>query len=141
MFSAIHTRYRVAKQIGLHMAHPSWRNKFGAAFYGLYLGLITERSFQVHCVVALIVIAAGGYFRVTMSEWCLLILAMTIVLALELMNSAVEQLAKVITRESNPVIGAALDLAASAVLMATCGAVAIGCLIFTPYLWQLLFAH
>lgn len=116
------------------MQSHSWRKKFGAACHGIYLVCSQERSFSVHLLTTLLVIVAGVYYRVTQLEWCLLVGAIVSVLSLELMNSAVERLAKAITREHNEWIGAALDCAAGAVLLASGGAVVVGLLIFVPKL-------
>ena len=59
-------------------------------------------------------------------EWCLLALCVAIVLTAEIFNSALEQLAKAITREHDAHIRAALDMASGAVLLASVGAAIVG---------------
>ena len=109
---------------------------FQNAFHGIREGVLGERAFKVHVPVALAVVAAGGFFRVTTTEWLVLILCITLVMSLELMNSGLERLAKAITQERNVHIGAALDIAAGAVLVAALGTVTCGLLVFVPYLMQ-----
>jgi diacylglycerol kinase len=55
-----------------------------------------------------------------------------IVLTAELFNTAVEWLAKAVTRTEDPHIEAALDIASGAVLLAAAGAAIVGLLIFLP---------
>ena len=116
----------------------TWVKKFGAAWHGIWLGLQGERSFWVHLPVATAVVVAGFAFQVTNLEWCVLVFAIALVIALEFMNSAVERLAKAITQEQNEMVGAALDLAAAAVLLSACGAVVVGSIVFVPHVWSFL---
>lgn len=118
------------------MQRRSWFTMFRDAFRGIREGMLGERAFKVHVPVALAVVAAGSFFRVTTTEWLVLILCITLVMALELLNSGVERLAKAITQERNIHIGAALDIAAGAVLVAALGAVLCGLMVFVPYVVQ-----
>ena len=63
-------------------------------------------------------------------------LTFCLVLGLEACNSAIEALGDAVTLDQHPLIGAAKDVAASAVLMAAMGSVIIGLLILGPPLWQ-----
>ncbi len=95
-----------------------------------------ERSFAVHLPVAVAVLACGAFFQVEMWEWLILILCISLVLTAELLNSALERLAKAVTSETNEQVRAALDMGAGAVLMAACGAVLCGSIIFVPHAWS-----
>ncbi len=67
-----------------------------------------------------------------------MLLCMAVVLGLEYMNSAIERLAKGLCKEQNEDVGAALDMAAGAVLVASGISVVIGLLIFSIQIWVLL---
>ena len=110
----------------------SWPRKFHAAFVGAKLGVRGQSSFFVHFFVATMVIVAALILRVSAAEWCLLVLAITLVLTAEMFNSALEWLARAITDEDHAHIAGALDIASAAVLIAALGAVAIGLLVFVP---------
>jgi diacylglycerol kinase len=88
-----------------------------------------QSSFFVHLPVACFVLAAAAQLRVTTIEWCLLVLCITIVLTAELLNAALETLARSITQEFHPEVRDALDIAAAAVLVASLGSVVVGLLI------------
>ena len=75
-------------------------------------------------------IAAAAVLRVDLYEWCLLLLCITVVLVAEMFNSALESMAKAITRQSHPHLGNSLDIAAAAVLAASIGAAVVGAIIF-----------
>src|SRR6476661_4163650 len=104
----------------------SWNDKFCSAFHGVWLALRTERSFAVHLPMAVAVAIAAAAFRVSLLEACILSLCIAIVLAAEAFNTALEFLAREITRERRPGIAAALDMASGAVLIASFGAAATG---------------
>jgi diacylglycerol kinase (ATP) len=108
--------------------------KFAASFRGLLLGIRGDSSFLVHLPAAVGVVAAGAYFQVSTVDWCLLVLCIAIVLAAELFNSALESLAKAVTRAEDPHVARALDIASGAVLMSSVGAAVVGLLIFVPRL-------
>ena len=74
--------------------HGGWVAKFRDAFRGIALGVRGQSSFYVHFAVALAVVIAGWLLQVTLLEWGLLILCITIVLVAEMFNSALEALAK-----------------------------------------------
>ncbi len=104
--------------------------KFRSAFCGLSRGFRQERNFRVHGLVAVAVVAAGGLLGVSIWEWCLLTLCITGVLAAEIFNTALETLARAITRDYQADIEDALDISSAAVLIAAGGAVVVGAVIF-----------
>jgi diacylglycerol kinase len=66
---------------------------------------------------------------VSWPEWYILIVCITIVLTAEMFNSSIEALAKAVTKEYDPHIGDALDIASGAVFTAVLGAATVGLLI------------
>ena len=103
--------------------------KFGLAWRGLRRGVRSESNFFVHLFVAALVVATGGVLRCTMVEWCLLVLCIALVLAVEMMNTALEHLAKAVSEKRNPFIADALDMASASVLLASLGAAVVGSII------------
>jgi diacylglycerol kinase len=107
----------------------SWRSKFRCAFRGQKLGFRGESSFFVHFFVAAVVVTAAATLEANRLEWSLLLLCIAIVLAAETFNSAIEQLAKAVTKSYNPNIRDALDMSSGAVLTTAFGAAAVGTII------------
>lgn len=93
---------------------------------------------QVHSMATLIVVPLAYYLGLSVVEWCLIVLCIVLVLAMEAMNSAVEYLADKVSPEHDPLIGKAKDIAAAAVLLSAIGAAVVGLLIFVPKLYPLL---
>jgi diacylglycerol kinase len=108
----------------------SWPAKFRDAFRGLWLALRVERSFAVHLPMAAAVLVAAIALRVSLIEACVLGLCVTVVMAAEIFNTALEFLSREVTREQNPRIGVALEMASAAVLVTAIGSAAIGGTIF-----------
>lgn len=106
-----------------------WGFKFACAWRGLKSGIRGHSSFQVHFLVVALVIAAGIALRVSRVDWCLLALCIAGVLAAELFNSALEELAAGFHREHDPHLARALDIASGAVLLAALGAACVGMLV------------
>ncbi len=115
-----------------------WRDKFRTAFAGLWLAIRTERSFVVHLPIAAAVVVVAALLHVSLVEACILILCVSLVLTVEILNSAIEQLARELSREQRPGIAVALDMSSGAVLIASLGAAAVGIGIFLPKLGRLL---
>ena len=116
----------------------SWIHKFSDAFRGVKAGVRGQSSFFVHFFIAAVVVAAGAVLRVSLIEWCLLLLCIAGVLTAEMFNSALESMAKAITGESDPHLGNSLDIGSAAVLLASLGAAVVGTLIFANRLGMLL---
>ena len=65
-----------------------------------------------------------------------LVLACALVLALELLNTALEASLNLLHPGQHPLVKRAKDAAAGAVLLASCGAVLVGLVTLGPPLWE-----
>jgi diacylglycerol kinase len=108
----------------------TWRAKLGDAFRGWKLGIRGHSSFFVHFFFAALALAAAVVLRCSLLEWCLLVACIGTVLTAELFNSAIETIFQGLDEETKSRVRPCLDIAASAVLMASLCAVLIGCAIF-----------
>ncbi len=111
-------------------------HSFRYAWAGLGTLLRTQHNAWIHAAATLLVIALGGWLRLSAGEWLWLVLAMVLVWMAEAFNTALELLADAVTREQHPLIGRAKDVAAAAVLIAALGALVIGVLVLGPPLLQ-----
>ena len=107
----------------------TWRNKFGDAFRGVAVGMRGQSSFLAHLVIAVFVLAFGVWLGLTRTQWAIIVLCITVVLAAEFFNRGLELLAKAIDTSFNPVIRDALDVASAAVLTCSLGAALAGSLV------------
>ncbi len=116
----------------------SWTHKFRDAFRGLREGVRGQSSFFVHFFVAVMVLVAGVLLNVRLMEWCMLLLCIGGVVTAELFNSALESMAKAVTRQADSDVGNALNIGSAAVLAASITAAAVGTIIFAHRLVILL---
>lgn len=95
------------------------------ALAGIYIAWRSEASFRAQAVIALGVVALLAWRQPALLWWALLLGACGLVLALELLNTALEHVIDHLHPEQHPMMKVAKDCAAGAVLMAALTAVAI----------------
>ena len=116
----------------------SWIKKFGDPFRGVKKGVRGQSSFFVHFFTAAAVVAAATIMKVSLVEWCVLLLCIALVLTAEMFNSGLESMGRAITDEPDAHLGGALDIGSAAVLIASIGAATVGTIVFVHRLGQLI---
>jgi len=111
---------------------PGLLAAFGFALRGLAYAWRTQRNIRIQFAIAVLIASVGIWLRVGALAWALLITAMALVLAAELLNTAVEALVDLVSPQPNPTAGAAKDACAAAVVIAVVGAVLIGLFVLGP---------
>jgi diacylglycerol kinase len=105
---------------------------FYHAFAGFAYALRSQTNMRTHVVIAALVVIAGCLAGLGRTSWIVLVLTIALVLALELVNTAIESLVDLVSPQPHPLARIAKDTAAAAVLVAAVGAVVVGCLVFLP---------
>ena len=105
-------------------------SRLGYAFRGVLAAFRFDQSFVEHLVCTGLVITAAIVLRVNLLEACMLALCIAAVVAAEMFNTAIEQLAKAVHPEQSPLIGTSLDIAAGGVLITSLGAALVGSVVF-----------
>ena len=111
---------------------PPLRKTFGYAFEGILTGIRKERNMRIHTAAMILVVFFGTVLGLSATEWCICLILFGLVMALELVNTAVEAVVDLVTEERKPLAKTAKDTAAGAVLIAAIMAAVIGCIIFLP---------
>jgi diacylglycerol kinase len=111
------------------------------ALTGIRYAAATQAHLRIHCAAVVVVTALGLWLDLAKADWCWLVLAMTLVVSAEVMNTAVEVLADKVCKEPDPLIGHAKDAAAGAVLLAVLGAVVLGVMVLGPPLWRVIISR
>ena len=106
---------------------------FGYAFKGITSLLKKEHNAWIHCLAIVVVTLAGIHFGITRTEWCIVCLCFSMVLAAEGFNTAIERLVDLVSPDFHPIAGDVKDVAAGAVLICAIAAAIIGMIIFIPY--------
>ena len=98
------------------MKNRPFRERLGFALAGLKAGWQRERSFRTHVVFALLAALALVILRPAPLWWGLVAVVIALVMALELVNSAMESIIDLLHPERHPEIKAVKDMVAGAVL-------------------------
>ncbi len=107
-------------------------DSFKFAFAGILNLYQTQPNVWIHTTVAFLVLFAGFFFSITTTEWCLVTLAIAMVISAEAFNTALEHLTDLVSPGYHELAGKTKDVAAAGVLIAAFGAAAIGLIIFLP---------
>ena len=99
---------------------------------GAWMLLKNEASIQVQAVVAILVTIAGFYFEISTTEWVFQVLSIGLVMSVEGLNTAAEEIADFVHPDFHEKIGYIKDVAAGAVFFAAIAAVVIACIIYIP---------
>lgn len=118
--------------------NQGWLRKFSNAFRGIWICASSQNSFWIHIPVAIVVAIAAVILKVNQVEGILLALAITLVMSLELLNTALEFLAREVTAEESTWVKDSLDAASGAVLVGSLGAAVVGVWILFPKLLLLI---
>lgn len=93
-----------------------------------------QRNFRIHLSVALIAGLLAWLFDLSRVAWAIVVLAMALVLALEMVNTGLEALTDLVSPGYHPLAGTAKDTAAGAVLVAAAASVVLGLIVYLPRL-------
>lgn len=105
---------------------------FGYAFRGIWYGIIHERNMRFHISLfcyMMFFLLRYDFFEVSRSQFALLFIMSSLVIAGELFNTGVEKAADAATLEENKYVKIAKDAAAGGVLVFAIFAVAVGIMI------------
>ena len=106
-----------------------WRS-FNHAFDGIMYAARTQPNMRAHLVISLLVVLGALLLRLDRYYIVGLVVVIALVLALELVNTAVEAIVDLLTATHHPLAKTAKDAAAGAVLVASIAAVVVGYLVF-----------
>lgn len=111
---------------------------FRYAFAGIRNLLVYEHNSRIHLGVAILAVILGIILHISLWQWAVLAIAVFCVFIAEIFNSAIENLADVVSPEYDDAIKKVKDYCAAAVLLASILAVIVGFLIFLPEIIRLL---
>src|SRR5260221_222985 len=111
---------------------------FHYAVEGIAYSLNSDQNLRIHFIIAICVIIASILFKVSPFEMGILGITILLVIASEMINSAIEKMVDLITTEHRKEAKIAKDVSAGMVLLIALGSMIIGFLIFVPHLLRVL---
>lgn len=97
-----------------------------------------EKNFRIEVILGILVVIASFILRISLIEWIIVVFLITMVLVLELINTAFESMVDLYTQEYNKIAKATKDVIAGAVLVVCIFSFIIGILIFVPKVLELI---
>lgn len=110
--------------------HPSFRHSFGFAIQGFLTALRTERNIRVMLGGGIFALVMGFILQLDLVSWAIILVCCGMVIAGELMNTALETVVDLVSPEFHPLAGRAKDIAAAAVWTLSIAAAVVGILVF-----------
>ena len=121
------------KKRGFKRFLNSWRY----SFQGLAYAYKYEQSMLVIFLCTVCAIIGGVMFRVTAYEWLILFISFGFILAMELINTAIEATVDLITKDIHPLAKIAKDCGSAATFIVSSIAAVVSLLIFLPKIIEL----
>ncbi|EGZ31291.1 diacylglycerol kinase family protein [Malacoplasma iowae] len=108
--------------------------KFLYAFRGLVYAIKEEKSLVIHFIVSVIVLTVAGIINKQMKtiDWIILVIVIFLVIGVELINTAIENIVDMISFKYNFNARKIKDISAAASLVFSLMSVIVGLLIFIP---------
>jgi diacylglycerol kinase len=112
---------------------------FKCAFEGFIWAVKTQPNFRIHIVLTIFALVFGFYLNISPMEWALIVITIVFGLAMEMANTAIEEVTDMITTSWTKEAKIAKDVAAGMMLITAIGAVIVAGIIFLPKIWLIYF--
>jgi diacylglycerol kinase (ATP) len=112
-------------------------DSFNYAIQGIIHTIQTQRNMKFHIFIAVIVLIFSLFFDLSRTEILLLSISITLVLVLEMINTAIETTIDLFANYYHPLARIAKNVAAGAVLISSINAILVGYLIFFDRLYPM----
>ena len=116
----------------------AWRQRLVDAERGFSQGLRSDSTFFVHFFVGTVIVAAGFVLGISLLQWTVVVLALTLVLSAEMFNQVLQAIWKTVGHHLSQEGVNAVRMGTAAVFVTLLGAAVTIVLIFGQRLSQLL---
>jgi diacylglycerol kinase len=107
-----------------------WLKSMRYAYEGIQYALSTQPNMKFHFFASFAVLVSALFFRLPRTDILLLLLAITLVIVTELINTGIEKTVDLAMPDRHPLAKIAKDTAAAAVLVTAVFAAAVGVVVF-----------
>ena len=115
--------------------HPTFRRSFLFAVQGFRTALTQERNLKVMLAAGGLTIVGGLLVGLDALSWAIVLVCCGIIIAAELINTAIEKVVDLVSPEFHPLAGQAKDIAAAAVWVMALLVAIVGILVFVRALF------
>ena len=119
------------------MSFKRFLNSIKYSIQGLVHGYKNEQSLWLHGISSILAIILGIILNISFNQWAIILIALVVVLAVELLNTAIEATVDLVTKEIRPLAKVAKDSASAAAFVSSIVATIICLFIFIPYIIDL----
>lgn len=111
---------------------------FRYASRGIRNSILTQTNLRIHLIATILVVMLGIFLKISNIEWIAIIISCGMVIAAELINTAIEELTDLLSPNYHKKAGYAKDASAGAVLILAIASAIVGSIIFVPKLLNLI---
>lgn len=109
---------------------------FGYAIEGIVYSFNSGLHFRMHVGALILVVILGLVYRISYTEWLVIIITTSGVIGAEAINTAIEETCNVLHPDLHPKARLAKHCAAGGVLILSFAAVVVGIIIFAPKIFS-----
>lgn len=110
---------------------------FSCAWAGISYAFCSQRNLKIHLGFAIAAVILGFALAIDTASWCAVVICIALVMALELLNTAIESVVDLVSPQYHLLAKHAKDCAAGAVYLAAFAAVVVAALVYLPPLISL----
>lgn len=99
---------------------------------GLIYAYANEKSLLIHGVLSIVLIVLGLLLHLSRTKWILILITLAVILAIELVNTAIEAVVDMYTTEFNPLAKIAKDCGSAATFVLVVVGIVISLSIYVP---------
>ena len=102
------------------MSFQRFLNSIKFSIDGLVNAYQNEQSLWLHAICTICILILGFLLQISFNEWAVIVIALVIVLAVELLNTAIEATVDLVTKEIHPLAKVAKDCGSAAAFGSRC---------------------
>ena len=114
------------------MSFKRFLNSIKYSVDGLVNAYQNEQSLWLHAMCTIIIVILGFALQISFIQWAIIVIALVIVLAVELLNTAIEATVDLVTKDIHPLAKVAKDCGSAAAFVSSIMVFIICCFIFIP---------
>ncbi len=120
---------------------PTFIESVGYAIEGIKVAIRYNRNIRIHIVIAVLVVIATFIFGLNQFEKAIICMIILLVISAEMINTAIEEIVDLVTKDYKEEAKYAKDVSAGMVLIVATGSIAVGFLVFTPHVLKFIFPN